>query len=206
MKTLPLIFVSIAGLALAGDSRKPLPTRDRPCCCCLAAAPEPFSDQSIYQVESRWTTDRGTQIKLGELRGKPQVIAMFFTTCQSTCPIIVQQMKQIEATLTPEQRERVGFTLVTFDSERDLPDALAGYRQTHGLPAERWTLLHGRPEDVQELAALLGIKYRKTATGQFMHSNLITVLNNEGEIVHQQIGLGADIEATVNRLQKLMEH
>jgi protein SCO1/2 len=36
---------------------------------------------------------------------------------------------------------------------------------------------------------VLGVKYKKDAAGLFSHSNLITILNREGEIVHQRIGL-----------------
>ena len=57
-------------------------------------------------------------------------------------------------------------------------------RQTHALSAESWTLLHGEPDDVLELAALLGLKFKEDANGQFAHSNVITILNAQGEIVH----------------------
>jgi nitrite reductase (NO-forming) len=32
----------------------------------------------LYQLESTWTSDVGRQIKLGALRGRPQVLALFF--------------------------------------------------------------------------------------------------------------------------------
>jgi protein SCO1/2 len=71
------------------------------------------------------------------------------------------------------------------------------------LPDREWTLLSGQPDDVLELAALLGVQYRQTRAGQFAHSNVITVLNAKGEIVHQQVGLNEDITGTVQRLARL---
>jgi protein SCO1/2 len=174
-----------------------------PSACCQPVAPAPFTDKSLYQSETKWTTDSQRQITLGDLAGQPQVVAMFFANCQSTCPIIVHDLKRIEAALPHGERERVGFTLVTFDSRRDTPAALAEYRRIRGLPASRWTLLHGAPDDVAELAALLGVRYKEDARGQFMHSNLITILNAQGEIVHQQVGLGGDIQDTVRIVQGL---
>jgi cytochrome oxidase Cu insertion factor (SCO1/SenC/PrrC family) len=50
---------------------------------------------------------------------------------------------------------------------------------------ERWTLLRGGADDVRELAALLGVNYAEDARGQFAHSNLITLLNADGEIAFQ---------------------
>ena len=40
---------------------------------------------------------------------------------------------------------------------------------------------------------LLGVKYRQDGRGQFSHSNLITVLNAQGEIAYQRAGLAGDV-------------
>ena len=44
---------------------------------------------------------------------------------------------------------------------------------------------------------LLGVRYREGANGEFGHSNLITILNVDGEVVHQRVGLrdGLDVAA-----------
>ena len=179
-------------------------TNRQPSCCSRSEPAAAYTDKSLYQVGSRWTTDAGKQIKIGELRGWPQVVAMFFANCQYACPLIVSDMQQIEAALTPAQRARVGFTLVSFDPKRDTAEALAEYRRVRELGVERWTLLRGAPDDVQELAALLGVRYKQDGRGQFAHSNMITVLNADGEIAHQQVGLGQDIQETVRILAKLV--
>ncbi|MGA2658513.1 MAG: SCO family protein [Verrucomicrobiota bacterium] len=165
-----------------------------------------YADKSLYQVESQWTTDGGKPIRLRGLAGQPQVMLMFFSKCTSACPILLNDLKRISAALRPEQRAQVGFTLVSFDTERDTPAALAEYRQAWDLPLKNWTLLSGHSDDVLELAALLGVKYRKAAAGQFAHSNVITVLNAKGEIVRQQIGLHEDIRETVQTLGKLVRN
>jgi len=188
-------------LANAGcRATKPVPS------CCVKTEPvsSAFSDKSLYQTESKWTTDTGKEIKLAELRGRPQVILMFFTSCQYACPLLVNDLRKIEAALKSEQRARVGFTLVTFDPRRDTPEALANFRATRALSTNTWTLLQGSPDDILELAALLGVKYKEEATGQFAHSNLITVLNSEGEIVQQVIGLGQNTNEVVRELEKLL--
>jgi protein SCO1/2 len=50
---------------------------------------------------------------------------------------------------------------------------------------------------------LLGVNYRRDARGQFAHSNLITVLNPAGEIVHQQVGLNHSPDETVVAIARL---
>ena len=97
-------------------------------------------------------------------------------------------------------RANAGFSLITIDPERDTPDALRAYRTTRQLPTNRWTLLQGTPDDTLELAALLGVKFKREVSGQFAHSNLITILNPDGEIIHQLVGLNQDVQDTVKRI------
>jgi protein SCO1/2 len=164
----------------------------------------PLPDRSIYQVESVWTNDTGRAVRLSDLRGKPQVVVMFFAKCAYACPVLVRDMQKIETALPESARPRVGFTLVSFDTERDTPKVLADYRKQHDLGSERWTLLRGRNDDVLELAALLGVKFKRDANGDFSHSNIITLLNAEGEIVQQQVGLAQDNRAIINAIEELL--
>jgi protein SCO1/2 len=127
---------------------------------------------------------------------------MMFTSCEYACPIIVHDMKRLQEALPPALHDKVNFTLISFDTERDTPEALLDYRQRQNLGTDHWSLLTGQPDDVRELAALLGVNYQKDVRGQFAHSNIITVLNAAGEIVHQQVGLNQDILATVKAIEQ----
>ncbi|HVM47244.1 MAG TPA: SCO family protein [Candidatus Acidoferrum sp.] len=169
-------------------------------------APARLSDKSLYQLDSSWTNDDGAAVKLAALRGRPQVLVMFFAHCVYACPLLVYQMQQLEAALPEGLRDKVGFTLVSFDSERDTPAALHQYRLQHGLEKGRWTLLHGGPDDVLELAALLNVKYKKDAQGQFLHSNVMTLLNAEGEIVCQQQGLNSDRKEILQAMRSIVNN
>ena len=199
----PSWILAAGALVLVSTAAVGSPQAIASCCAKTESAAAALSDESLYQTESRWRTDTGKQIKLADLRGRPQVVLMFFASCQSACPVLMHDLQRIEAALKPEQRVRIGFTLVTIDPRRDTPEALRRYRATRALPAETWTLLHGEPDDTRELAALLGVKYKEGANGQFAHSNLITVLNQQGEIVHQLVGLGQDIQKTVRMVVQL---
>ena len=166
-----------------------------------AASPTAFSDKSLYQLDSEWNSADGRKLKLAELKGKPQVVTMFFARCELACPILVHDAKRIEAALPQDLRSKVGFVLVSFDSERDTPEVLRDYRQRQDLNAATWTLLQGKPDDVLELGALLGVKFKKDAQGQFAHSNVITVLNPAGEIVYQLNGLNLDVTPAIHAIQ-----
>ena len=203
MKNFLVILALQAALLAAAEEKKPA------CCVTNAVAadstsPVPFSDKSLYQLDSIWNSAEGRKLKLADLRGKPQVITMFFARCELACPVLVHDVKRIEAALPSELRGKVGFVLVSFDSERDTPEALRAYRDRQQINSATWTLLQGKPDDVLELGALLGIKFKKDPQGQFAHSNVITVLNPAGEIVHQQNGLNLDAAPAVEALRKTL--
>jgi protein SCO1/2 len=159
--------------------------------------------KSLYRLDSVWTNDYGAAANLASLQGRPQIVTMFFANCVYACPLLVYQMKQIEEALPENLRNKVGFTLVSFDTERDTPAVLHNYRQHHELDAKRWTLLRGSPDAVLDLAAPLNVKFKKDAQGQFLHSNVITLLNADGELVCQQLGLTADHNEIIRRASEL---
>ena len=178
----------------------------RSCCLPSEAPASRLTDKSLYQLDATWTNDNRQAVQLSSLKGRPQILVMFFANCKYACPLLVQQLKQIEAALPETTRTNVGFVLVSFDPKRDTPAALHDYRLQHELPADRWTLLHGDPGAVLDLAALLGVKFKADAQGQFVHSNVISLLNAEGEIVYQQTGLNSDNQEIVRRVEKLAVH
>ena len=163
------------------------------------------SARSIYQLESGWTTAAEQPLRLGQLQGKVQVLAMVYTTCESACPIIVSLMQHIEAALPLDLRSQVGFVLVTFDPARDTPAVLSAYGARMGLDPMSWLLLFGHPDDVLELATLLGIKYKSDQGGGFIHSNVITVLNKAGEIAHRHEGLQQDMASTLEAIRRAVQ-
>ena len=191
------LFVLIAALLQAAAFAAPA------CCSTNSALPTAApTDKSLYQIETTWTSDLNKPFKLARLTGKPQIIALFFASCEYACPIIVHDIRRIEAGLQEAGLTNVGFLLVTIDTERDTVKRLHEYRSQRGLD-DNWLLLRGTSEDTLELAALLGVKYKKDARGQFAHSNVITLLNAAGEVVHQQVGLNVDPAATVAAVNKL---
>jgi protein SCO1/2 len=196
--TASLVFGAEAPVNAAKDAGcaccREMPAVKKDACCATMDA-APFTKESIYQLDGKFTDDSGRPVTLGELRGRPVVLDLFFASCGYACPLTVTDMLAIQAQLPAEVRERAVFVLVSFDTARDTPEALAKYRAQRGLNSS-WILLHGSDDSVRELAALLGVKYKQEAGGAFSHSNLITILNPAGEIVHQRTGLQGGLTET----------
>ena len=201
MKTTPtrLLLIVFAACALIGAvGRAEIKT-----CCAEKITSEStalaLSPDSLYQLESHFTDDTGQTFTLGELRGRPVVLNMFFSSCGYACPLLVTDMQAIRGQLPAAIRASTIFVLMSFDTDRDTPAALATYRAQRSLD-KSWKLLHGSADAVRELAALLGLKYKQEIDGSFSHSNLLTVLNAEGVIVHQRSGLEGGLPATAAAL------
>jgi protein SCO1/2 len=162
----------------------------------------PLASESVYQLEGVWTAAPDRTISLAELRGKPVVLLLFYGTCNSVCPTLVRDLQRIEAQLAPGERDAARFVLVSFDPAADTPERLAAYAGEHGLAAPRWRLLHGRDDQVRELAAAVGVRYRRAAGGQYTHTQRITLLDRDGRVAAHWDGLERPLDGIVTRLRE----
>lgn len=142
---------------------------------------------SIYHLESNWQNQNDQNTPLHALKGHPLVLSMVYTSCQYVCPMIVSDMKKIEAKLTPEQLKRAKFVIVSIDPDRDTPAQLKSFAKKRALDESRWVLLTGKPDQVLELANMLGVKYKKEGP-DYSHSNIVHIVNAEGVVKYQQVG------------------
>jgi protein SCO1/2 len=204
-RSVVLVFTCLLGLALGSCSakRERSPGGEHSKQASHDHAPmedgEP-TDNSIYHVESTWTTQGGKQIQLKGLQGKIQVVAMVYTHCEFACPRILADMKRIRSSLSETEQEQTNFVIVSIDPDRDTPRRLKEFAVENNLASDNWTLLHGKPGNILELAALLDVKYKRISDTDFTHSNIITVLDRQGEIAFQQMKLG---DQPVNAVQAI---
>lgn len=145
-------------------------------------------DYSIYQVGGEWTDHNDNKLELETLKGKNQVVVMAYTSCQHTCPILVRGMKQIEKGLTDEARADTEFLLVTLDTERDTVPVMKNYAEHNDL-GDHWHLIRSTEANTRMLANTLNIKYKFTDNGDINHSNLLSILDKQGRLVAQEIGV-----------------
>lgn len=163
------------------------------------------ADHSIYHASGRWLNRNGEEIALRSLQGKVQVVSMLYTNCDYACPRIIADLKRIESALTDQEREQTRFLIVSIDPERDTPDRLTSFADENNLDPHNWTLLNGSSGDILELAALLGVKYQRVSDRDFSHSNIITVLNQAGEIVYRQEQLENQPTRTIQAIRDLVQ-
>ncbi|WP_341937237.1 SCO family protein [Marinimicrobium sp. C2-29] len=147
------------------------------------------SGESLHQLDIQWQTHRGEALTLGDLAGRNVIVTMIYASCNTACPVLVQDVRRVYQALDAERRERTDLLVVSFDSERDTPERLQRYAEGVGAVGPEWHFATASASDVRTLAALLGVRYRKNPQGGYDHSNLVAVLSPEGELVHRLEGL-----------------
>lgn len=164
----------------------------------------PASDRSLYQLDAPWTDAQGRTVRLGSFRGAPVLLVLFYGTCTSVCPVIVRDLQRVEALLSPADRARTRFVLVTIDPAVDTPERLRAYAEKHGLDPARWALLHGSDDEVRVLANVLGFRYRPTGNGQYSHTIRIYLLDAGGVVADHYDGLTRPVEPIAARVHELL--
>jgi protein SCO1/2 len=163
-----------------------------------AAAPvqPPLPKDSVYQLPLQLTDQQGKSWDWRSKRGKPQVVAMFYTSCQFTCPLIVDSGKAIEHALTPAEKTKLGILLISMDPKRDTPAVLMNVFNKRGLDGTRWSLASPKPEAVRGVAGVLGVRYRQLASGDFNHTSALVLLDRDGRIVTRTEKIGSLLDPT----------
>ncbi len=163
-------------------------------------AVEAVSDESIFNLTSKWNTEEGKVIQLEDLKGKTLVMVMIYTSCKAACPRLVADMRNIETQIPDEIIKDIQFVMVSIDPETDTPERLKAFAIENTMDDEQWTFLQGTESSVREFANVLSVKYKEISPIDFSHSNIISVFNDQGELMHQQEGLGVDNKKTIKTI------
>lgn len=167
-------------------------------------ATEEFDEMSIFQLPSTWETQNNETVEFKDFQGEVLVVVMIYTSCKAACPRLVADMRNIEAKVKPKAKKPVKYILVSIDPEVDTPDRLKAFAIENQMDSEQWVFLRGSDENTREFANVLAVKYKEISPIDFSHSNIISVFNQKGVLMHQQEGLGVDNKTTVDEIIELV--
>lgn len=158
---------------------------------------EEIDGMSIYQLTSRWKTQDGDEIAFQDLSGDVLVVVMIYTSCQSACPRLVEDMKAIESKVSASISSGVRYVLVSIDPTYDTPERLKAFSIENDMEDPCWLFLQGTEESVREFANVVAVRYDRISPMDFSHSNIISVFDQRGVMLHQQEGLATEYKETV---------
>ena len=150
------------------------------------------------------TNQDGRQTSLSALRGKVVAITFIYTTCIDACPLLTAKMASLQGRLGSDFGARVQFLSITVDPVRDTPAVLKRYAEGHGAQAIGWAFLTGTPAEIRAVAKDYGVYYRKTPRGDVDHTFLTSLVDRDGILRVQYLGVRFDPKELLRDLQTLM--
>ena len=167
-------------------------------------AKSPLPGASIFQLESEWENQKGENLKLSTLRGSPRLVVMLFTRCDTACPLIVEDLKEIAKEVDQKRTEKIDVSIFSLDSFRETSESLLAFSVKRKLPSH-WKLYTSNADAVAELAASLGVRYKRLSNGDFIHSNIIYFLNSNGEVIAQKEGIKTSSGEFIKKIRKSLD-
>lgn len=166
-----------------------------------ASTPAAASSESVYQVGGSWKDQSDKPFDLNTLAGKKQVTAFIYTSCQEVCPIMMKTMKDMQDKLPADVKAKTEFLVISLDPKRDTPQVLAKFGE-HYKTDDKWHFLSGSDDDIRMLANTMNIRYQFAEGGMINHSNVISVLDEQGKMIEQAIGNSQGEAKIMAALQK----
>ena len=167
------------------------------------ALAQDLPDNSVYHFESNWLNQESESVVLPDLAGNIQLVAFIYSYCEHTCPVIITRIKSIVKALSGDSQDNTIVTLVTLDPERDTVERVREYMKAKDLDEKKWQILVGSPDDVLTLSALFDVRYKPMGESDIAHSNVITLVDQQGVIRMQLKGLGQSPDGMIEMVEKL---
>ena len=151
------------------------------------------------------TDQEGKRLSLRDLRGNVVAVTFMYTTCADTCPLLTAKMASIQERLGRDFGTRVRFVSITVDPEADTPDALRRYARARGVDVAGWSFLTGTAEEIREVTRRYGIFARKVAQGDVDHTFLTSLVDRNGVLRVQYLGVRFDPDEMLRDLRSLLQ-
>jgi Uncharacterized protein SCO1/SenC/PrrC, involved in biogenesis of respiratory and photosynthetic systems len=119
------------------------------------------SSVSIYQLESKWKTQDNKTVTFKNFKGNTLVVVLIFTSCKTSCPRLVADMKIVEKKVAPKKSKNIKYLFISIDPETDTPEVLKQFAKDNELTSDQWVFLNGADADVREFANVVAVSYKE---------------------------------------------
>lgn len=150
------------------------------------------------------TDDKGRSVSLNELRGKPLVLSLIYTSCYQICPMTTRHLaKVVDKARDALGEDSFNVAVLGFDAYNDSPQAMIHFAKKQGIHDRGWRLLSASPDTIRALSKELGFAFYASPNG-FDHITQATVIDAEGRIYRQVYGEVFETPLLVEPLKELV--
>ena len=173
-----------------------------------AHAHKPKDDARLSKIgpapDITLTDQNGQPFTLAAQRGKVTIVTFIYASCTDTCPLLTAKMVGMQNKLGKDFGARVHFVSVTVDPERDTPQVLRKYGETHSANFAGWSFLTGSPAEIQDVARRYGIFVKKQEKGDVDHTFLTSIIDQTGTLRVQYLGMRFDPNEFVRDVRSVL--
>lgn len=139
-------------------------------------------------ADYEFVTARGTPLRMSELRGRPVVVSMIYTSCIHICAPTTAELRGA----IREARKTLGdksFSVLSvgFDTLHDTPGQLTAFARSLRIDDPDWYFATADAATIGALSRDLGFAYAPAAGG-FDHLVQTTILDDSGRVYRQIYG------------------
>jgi protein SCO1 len=127
----------------------------------------------------------GRMVKSSEFDGKVKLVYFFFSNCPDVCPMTTQYLAQVQEEMKKNDLfgAKANILSISFDPQRDTPERLKQFSQSYGADPSGWVFMRGQDEaSIKSLAEKFGVGVIKDEKGNFMHTNVVFLVDKHGVI------------------------
>jgi protein SCO1 len=150
------------------------------------------------------TAADGTALTFEQLRGRPVVLSLVYTSCYYVCPSLTLRLREtVKVARAALGNDAFSIVTVGFDTPNDTPERMGAYARERGVGGPGWYMASADAATMARLVRDVGFTYFASPKG-FDHITQTTLLDSAGRVVLQVYGDEFAPPAVVEPLKKLV--
>ncbi len=152
----------------------------------------------------RFVDARGGPFQLSDLRGKPIVLSLVYTSCYQVCSGLTVHLREVvDVGRKATGSDSFAVLTVGFDTANDTPDRMRLYAAERGADRPDWYFASTDAATIERLTRDVGFTYRPSPKG-FDHITQTTIIDRRGRVMLQVYGQDFSAPLLVEPLKKLL--
>ena len=124
----------------------------------------------------------GHERQLASLRGRHVLLHVFYGSCLTICPIVIEELREVYSDLSAAQRSKLVIMSISVDSLRDTTERLLDLWREEGAFAG-WIMAQPADNSIDRVTKEFGIWVFTKSDGTINHSADLFLIDPAGRIV-----------------------